>query len=132
MQAVVAELKAREGAVAGNERRLDADRQALQQQRQDAELAGMKAQLAMQQATPQLPAAPRSVSRLQVCLVTACVLFGSHSQAGFLSKFGCSKEACPLERDQIAFHGDRDSTMLLNMLRNADVWSLTSAWGVTS
>ena len=71
MQAVVAELKAREGAVAGNERRLDADRQALQQQRQDAELAGMKAQLAMQQATPQLPAAPRSISRLQVCLVTA-------------------------------------------------------------
>lgn len=66
MQALVSALKAREDAVAGNERRLDADRQALQQQRQDAELAGMKAQLAMPQATPQLSAAPRSVSRLQV------------------------------------------------------------------
>ena len=32
-----------------NERRLDADKRELQQQRQEAELAGMKAQLAVQQ-----------------------------------------------------------------------------------
>lgn len=72
LQALVSELKAREDAVAGNERRLDADRQALHQQRQEAELAGMKAQLGMQQAMPQLPAAPRSASRLQVPACWPC------------------------------------------------------------
>ena len=68
--------------MSGNERRLDADARSLQQQRQELELAGMKAQLAVQQqqqhspglspglspllqATPQI-GSTRTASRLQV------------------------------------------------------------------
>lgn len=85
LQVLANELRAREDAVSGNERRLDAESRALQQQRQEAELAGMKAQLAVQQqqqqhspvgsplmlANPQLAA--RTASRLQVsCRQTLC------------------------------------------------------------
>lgn len=83
LQVLANELRAREDAVSGNERRADAESRALQQQRQEAELAGMKAQLAVQQqqhspvvsplllANPQLAA--RTASRLQVsCRQTLC------------------------------------------------------------
>jgi len=83
---LASELKAREDALSGNERRLDAETRSLQQQRQELELAGMKAQLAVQQqqqqqqqhspglspglspllqATPQI-GSTRTASRLQV------------------------------------------------------------------
>lgn len=84
LQGLTAQLKAREEAASSTERRLEAESRALQQQRQDAELAGMKAQLAVQQqqhspmlsplmqANPQLGG--RSASRLQVCTIKACLL----------------------------------------------------------
>ena len=80
---LASELTAREDALSGNERRLDAETRSLQQQRQELELAGMKAQLAVQQqqqqhspglspglspllqATPQI-GSTRTASRLQV------------------------------------------------------------------
>lgn len=76
IQGMGAQLKAREEATSSAERRLDAESRALQQQRQEGELAGMKAQLAAQQQhsammSPLLQANPqlggRSASRLQVC-----------------------------------------------------------------
>ena len=80
IQGWAAQLKAREEAASSAERRLDAESRALQQQRQEAELAGMKAQLAVQQQqhspmmSPLLQANPqlggRSASRLQVCTMT--------------------------------------------------------------
>ena len=92
-QALANELKAREDAASANERRLDAEVRSLQQQRQEVELAGMKAQLAVQQQqqqqpstilspvlSPLLQAAPqlgglRTTSRLQVsCRMRAGIL----------------------------------------------------------
>lgn len=78
IQGLAGQLKAREETTSSAERRLEAESRALQQQRQDAELAGMKAQLAVQQQqqhspmmSPLLQANPqlggRSASRLQVC-----------------------------------------------------------------
>ena len=80
LQGLTAQLKAREEAASSTERRLEAESRALQQQRQDAELAGMKAQLAVQQHSPMLSPllqanpqlAGRSASRLQVCTIKAC------------------------------------------------------------
>lgn len=79
IQGLAAQLKAREEAASSAERRLEAEGRAVQQQRQDAELAGMKAQLAVQQQqhspmmSPLLQANPqlggRSASRLQVCIM---------------------------------------------------------------
>ena len=48
-QALASELRQREDAISSKERGLDADKRELQQQRQETELAGMKAQLAAQQ-----------------------------------------------------------------------------------
>lgn len=77
IQGLAAQLKAREEAASSTERRLEAENRAVQQQRQEAELASTKAQLAVQQqqqspmmsplllqANPQLGG--RSTSRLQV------------------------------------------------------------------
>lgn len=81
-QALASQLKSREDAVSATERRLDVESRALQQQRQEAELAGMKAQLAVQQQqhspllssllqpNPQLMG--RSASRLQVRAELPC------------------------------------------------------------
>ena len=92
-QALANALKAREDAASANEQRLDAEVRSLQQQRQELELAGMKAQLAVQQQqqqqpsallspvlSPLLQAAPqlggiRTTSRLQVsCQMRAGIL----------------------------------------------------------
>lgn len=94
IQGLTAQLKAREEAASSTERRLEAEGRALQQQRQDAELAGMKAQLAVQQqqqhspmlsplmqANPQLGG--RSASRLQVCTIKVC----SHLALTYSAKF---------------------------------------------
>lgn len=78
MQGLAAQLKAREEVTSSTERRLDSESRALQQQRQEAELAGMKAQLAVQQQqhSPLLQTSPqlgvRSASRLQVCIAHSC------------------------------------------------------------
>lgn len=90
VQGLAAQLKARDEAASSTERRLEAESRALQQQRQDAELAGMKAQLAVQQQqqqhspmlSPLLQANPqlggRSASRLQVCAPSNLAHSGSN------------------------------------------------------
>ncbi len=95
-QASANELKAREDAVSGNERRLDAESRSLQQQRQEAELAGMKAQLAVQQQqqhspvmSPLLQANPqllggRTASRLQVSSDSVVLVSDSCIQLAWL------------------------------------------------
>ena len=81
---MAAQLKAREEAVSAIERRLEAESRSLQQQRQDAELADMKAQLAVQQQQQHSPLMSpllqanaqlggRSASRLQVCTHFAAI-----------------------------------------------------------
>ena len=92
MQGLAVQLKAREEAASSTERRLEAESRALQQQRQEAELAGMKAQLAVQQQQQQSPLMSpllqvnpqlggRSASRLQVCTAIT-VLIGSVAWTG--------------------------------------------------
>ncbi|DBB14361.1 TPA: hypothetical protein ACH3X3_004662, partial [Trebouxia sp. C0006] len=111
LKAVASELKAREEAMSGNERRLDAEARSLQQQRQELELAGMKAQLAVQQqqqhspglspglspllqATPQI-GSTRTASRLQVSSSATPEVGGRGTSAdGFGSLIG-SRQASP-------------------------------------
>ena len=125
VQGLATQLKAREDVANSTERRLEAESRALQQQRQEAELAGMKAQLAVQQQqqqhspmmSPLLQANPqfgaRSASRLQVSTATSyqCSVSGARMQCGFSEL--CDMLLSYTARDQAADSGVAHNSNLL-------------------
>lgn len=128
VQGLATQLKAREDVANSTERRLEAESRALQQQRQEAELAGMKAQLAVQQQqqhspmmspllSPLLQANPqfgaRSASRLQVSTATSyqCSVSGARMQCGFSDL--CDMLLSYTARDQAADSGVAHNSNLL-------------------